>query len=63
MTTFKNEKTNNIATVKVNNYGEFQVYFGYDNGTNDAYGNQTWTGRKVYKNEKMAIKKAQEYVA
>lgn len=62
MKTFKNN--GNFATVQENKYGEFIVMFGYENAgcENDAYGQTTCTDRKVYKSEKMAIKKAQEYV-
>lgn len=60
--TFKNEKNRNIAIVS-KDANSFLVYMGYDNETDDAYGNFTITNRKVYKSEKMAIKKAQEYVA
>ncbi len=63
MTTFKNN--GNFATVEENKYGEYVVTFGYENAgcENDAYGQTTCTGIKTYKSEKIAIKKAKEYVA
>lgn len=58
-----NKKTGKVAQVVYNGIYGFQVYFGYSNGTNDAYGNETWVDRKTYKSEKTANKKAEEYVA
>ena len=62
MTTFRNNEY--FATVTENKYGKFVVTFGYENEgrKNDAYGQTTCTGIKVYKNEKTAIKKAQQYL-
>ena len=62
MTNFRNN--GNFATVTENKYGEFVVMFGYENYgcENDSYGRETCTDRKVYKTEKMANKKAQQYV-
>lgn len=59
---FRNTTNGNYAKV-INNNGEFTVLLGYEVKSFEAYGNQTITNRKVYKSEKAAIKKAEQYVA
>ena len=63
MTTLRNN--GNFATINKNSYGEFTVTFGYENEgrKNDAYGQTTVTNRKTYKSEKLATKKANEYLS
>lgn len=51
----------NFAMI-VNKDESFTVHYGYTNGTNNAYGNETCTGRKTYKSEKSAVKFANKYL-
>lgn len=62
MKEFRNTTNGNYASV-TNKDGEFVVLMGYEVKTFEAYGNQTITNRKVYKSEKTAIKKAEQYVS
>ena len=55
-------KTNDFATIIKQAEKEFAVIFGYTTPSFEAYGNDTATNRKFFKSEKMAIKKAKEYL-
>lgn len=59
---FRNETNGNYAKV-INDNGAFVVLMGYEVKSFEAYGNQTITNKKVYKSEKTAIKKAEQYVS
>lgn len=59
---FRNETNGNYARV-INDNGTFVVLMGYEVKSFEAYGNQTITNKKVYKSEKTAVKKAEQYVA
>lgn len=63
MTELRNNINKNYALIVNNGPAEFVVHFGYFHGTSDAYGNETITNRKVYKTEKTALKKANEYIS
>ena len=60
---FRSTTNRNYAQIVKQSDGTFCVFIGYDNGTNNAYGNETIYDRKIYKSEKMAIKKAEKHIA
>ena len=62
MTTLRNTEKNLFASiVNEGDYG-FTVYFGYRTESNGGYGGDNVTNRKNYKSEKMATKKANEFL-
>lgn len=52
---------NDFATI-IKQSDNYVVIFGYTTPSSEAYGNDTATGRKFFKSEKTAIKKAKEYL-
>lgn len=61
MKTIRNNN-NDFATIVNNGNEGFTVHFGYTSPRNAAHVNDTVTDRKVYKTEKTAIRKANEYL-
>lgn len=59
---FRNTTNGNYARIIKQAEKEFILLMGYETKSFEAYGNETITNRKVFKSEKAAIKKAEQYV-